>query len=180
MSSVVGSGFLDGSVPMSHDVRHSEALDLTVDNAERSAVSFDPAGIVLKGRYFDELSAYRARKIWAETLEANFLLDRDHDFSLAIIHDSIRDLFELHCNFHTACARYAFWRLTNNQAPEAQYQIETAHIPVSERLQDAFMRAPDLQPEPTVLRGVLNEPLPARPNLLGWMRDIMSKVVRRS
>jgi hypothetical protein len=142
-------------------------------------VSFDPVGIVLKGRYLDELSAYRARKVWSETLEMTFLLDTDHDFTMEVVPSMIPDSFELHCNFHTACARYAFWRLTNNQAPEAQYQIETAHIPVSERLHEAFVRAPDMHQEPSVLRGVLNEELPPRPNLLGWMKDFMSRVVRR-
>ena len=53
-------------------------------------------------------------------------------------------VFTLQCEFVSACGRYAFWRLTNNQAPEAQYLIETAHIPNAELREAEFHAASDL------------------------------------
>ncbi len=56
----------------------------------------------------------------------------------------------------------SFWRLTNQQAPEAQYEIETAHIPDSASRHSDFISAPDMQPlteQPLVLSG---EPEPGR------------------
>jgi hypothetical protein len=107
-----------------------------------TGVCFDPENVTLEGVYADELSAYRARKCWAEALENHFLLEPEHDFFVVI--DDSTDDYRLRCEFITACARYAFWRLTNNQAPEAQYIIETAHIPKGESQFERFMQAPDM------------------------------------
>ncbi|MGI6524765.1 MAG: hypothetical protein ACOX2O_05650 [Bdellovibrionota bacterium] len=108
-------------------------------------VSFDTENITLHGIYSDELSAYRAKKMWIETFEDIFLLEQNHDISLSI-HREEDGRFLLLCEFLTACARYAFWRVTNNQAPEAQYSIETAHIPICDSRQDEILHAPDLRP----------------------------------
>ena len=54
--------------------------------------------------------------------------------------------FMLRAHFVSACARYAFWRLTNCQAPETQYIMETAHIPVCESRHDDILSVPDMQP----------------------------------
>ena len=99
--------------------------------AETAAIGvcFDQDEATLEGVYQDELSTYRAKKVWTETLETNFLLESDYDFIFKIVTSLDDGKFVLKCNFNTACGRYAFWRLTRNQAPEAQHQIETAHIP---------------------------------------------------
>ncbi len=94
-------------------------------------VSFDLDRIVLEGCYADELSAYRAKKTWSKTLETSFLLDLDFDFKVVVEHTE-QPFYSVRCDFSTACGRYAFWRLTHNQAPEIQYIIRTAHIPVTE------------------------------------------------
>ncbi len=94
-------------------------------------VSFDLERIVLEGYYADELSAYRAKKTWARTLETSFLLDLDFDFKIVVEHTE-QPFYSVRCDFSTACGRYAFWRLTHNQAPEIQYIIRTAHIPTTE------------------------------------------------
>jgi hypothetical protein len=107
-----------------------------------AGVCFDPDNVTLEGVYADELSTFRARKCWVEALENHFLLEVEHDFLLLV--ERKGDEFQLRCEFLTACARYAFWRLTNNQAPEAQYIIETAHIPKGESQFERFMQAPDL------------------------------------
>jgi len=94
-------------------------------------VSFDLDKIVLQGMYADELSAYRAKKTWSRTLETSFLLDLDFDFKVIVEHSN-SSFYSVKCDFSTACGRYAFWRLTHNQAPEIQYIIRTAHIPKTE------------------------------------------------
>jgi hypothetical protein len=97
-------------------------------------VAFDPDLVVIQGVYSDELSAYRAKKVWIEALESHFLLENESDYLLAVSRQKEEDRdanFHLRCKFTSACARYAFWRITNGQAPEAEYVLETAHIPVS-------------------------------------------------
>jgi hypothetical protein len=112
-----------------------------------AGVCFDPDAIRLEGYYSDELAAHRARKSWRESLERYFLLDEQDDFTLHIRElDGASEMrFVLWCDFHSACARYAFWRLTNHQAPEAQYVIETGHIPRAESQSEQFLFAPDLR-----------------------------------
>ncbi len=139
-------------------------------------VCFDAEHIVLHGTYTDELSAHRARKAWAEILEYHFLLENGRDFAYRLTPDYEHMLFTLECEFLSACGRYAFWRLTNHQAPEAQYQIETAHIPESHRRQDEFLSAPDLRPlydEPLVTRGLNG---PSRGVLGSWLKRVMDRI----
>jgi len=107
-------------------------------------VTFDADNVILRGIYSDEISAFRARKMWIETFESSFLLELNHDYKLRVKIDE-NGKYTLICEFFTACARYAFWRITNNQAPEAQYIIETAHIPVCDSRQNEILHAPDLR-----------------------------------
>jgi hypothetical protein len=107
-------------------------------------VCFDPEEAVLEGTYLDELSAYRARRVWTETFETNFLLEPNHDFIFRVLSSLEGRKFVLKCDFATACGRYAFWRLTRNQAPEAQYLIETAHIPQADSRREETLHTADL------------------------------------
>lgn len=134
----------------------SQVIELKDEFQWSEGVSFDPEHITLEGAYTDQLSAYRARKVWLETFESNFLLEAGHDFSLSVCSSFEDNKFALKCQFLTACARYAFWRLTNNQAPEAQYIIETAHIPNAELRHDDFLQVPDLKSvhEAAIIAGV--------------------------
>lgn len=109
-------------------------------------VSFDSDNITLHGAYEDELSAYRARRVWQEVLEETFLLEGEHDFVSLVSPSEESHAYILTCRFTSACARYAFWRITNNQAPEAQYIIETAHIPQCDSRAQELILAPDLRP----------------------------------
>ena len=135
----------------------SKMNNLTGSGSHDTGVCFDSENTVLKGYYCDEISAYRARKLWVEALEYNFLLEHGQDFQISIEGVPELQLFMLNCNFLTACARYAFWRITNNQAPEVQYVIETAHIPLCESRHEDILRAPDLRPiteEPAVINNI--------------------------
>lgn len=87
-------------------------------------VLFHPDTVTLQGFYQDQLAAYRAKRVWLDVLESGFLLEHQHDFCFSVISCLQEQRFLLTCEFLTACGRYAFWRLTNNQSPEAQYLIE--------------------------------------------------------
>jgi hypothetical protein len=141
---------------MSQSNTDSQVVELKDEFQWSEGVSFDPEHITLEGMYADQLSAYRAKKVWLETFETNFLLETEHDFALQVRSDMQENRYTLKCQFLTACARYAFWRLTNNQAPEAQYIIETAHIPNGESRSDDFIQVPDLKSvhEAAIVAGV--------------------------
>jgi len=147
------------------------------ENIELSdGVCFDPDNVSLRGCYSDELSAHRAKRLWVETLENCFLLEEGHDFSVRVRASLEKAQFVLVCEFGTACARYAFWRLTNNQAPEAQYVIETAHIPVCDSRQEDILRAPDMKSiheEPFILRG--SGDADGKSGLSGLLRTIIDR-----
>lgn len=130
---------------MQQDMASSQPIELTREIVTPNCVSFDVETASLDGIYSDELSAYRAKRIWRETLESNFLLEDKADFQFSITKSLTEGRFSLRCDFQTACGRYAFWRITNNQAPEAQYIIETAHIPNSDSHIDDLMSAPDMR-----------------------------------
>lgn len=148
------------------------------DTSLPDGVCYDPDSITLEGWYTDELSAFRARRNWADTLQSQFLLE-EQDFSLQVTHVAQADRYLLKCGFLSACARYAFWRLTNGQAPEAQYLIETAHIPGGESNFEDFLRAPDMreasQSGPLVLGAPGEGPL-LNSNWFDWVKKLFGKM----
>ena len=96
------------------------------------SICFDPERILLEGIYSDQLSAYRARRHWVEAFETHFFLDTDNDFKMSVDPGLTPGSYRLRCEFTSACGRYAFWRLTHNQAPEVQHVVETGHLGFSE------------------------------------------------
>ncbi len=84
---------------------------------------FDADGIMLLGKYSDELAAHRAKKQWIEVLHSYFLLDRERDYNLWVSGSLVNQYFVLNCSFISACGRYAFWRLVNRQAPDAENKL---------------------------------------------------------
>lgn len=122
-----------------------EHIELTREISFPGDISFDTDKICLQGRYGDQLSLHRARKIWNETLESCFLLEGGHDFQISLRSNHQEGDYVMNCVFVSACGRYAFWRLTNQQAPEAQYMLETAHIPNSDINTDQYLAASDMR-----------------------------------
>lgn len=139
---------------LNHDLGLQD-IDLTREISFQGDITFDPEAVSLTGSYGDQLSLYRARKSWKETLENCFLLDAGHDFEIRVSSRLANGEFMLSCRFLTACGRYAFWRLTSEQAPEAQYLIETGHLPNSNFRLNDLISAPDLRP--AVEMGLENE-----------------------
>lgn len=103
------------------------ALDFNSSSLEPCSrdqnVVFDAESVALLGKFNDELSAYRTRKKWVDVLSSYFLLERDRDYELEIKFLDEEEHFILSCTFISACGRYAFWRLINHQAPEAEQKL---------------------------------------------------------
>jgi len=164
---------------MPYDAHTSQPIELTHNVSIDLGVCFDPDNVILQGIYQDELSAYRAKRRWEETFSSHFLLDSEQDFNLEVKGNLHEGKFILTCRFLTACGRYAFWRITNNQAPETQYIIETAHIPVCSSRHEDILCAPDLHSiyeEPLILStGELQELLfpPKKSRFWEWLKRII-------
>ena len=75
----------------------------------------------------DQLSAYRTRNTWTKTLHRHFLLQAEQDFDISISPDE-NESYIISCNFSSACGRYAFWRLINQQSPEAERNLLTPNL----------------------------------------------------
>lgn len=146
-----------------------EHIEITKGFDLPPGVVFDAEAIILEGTYEDELSLFRARKIWRGVLETNFLLDEGYDFRFGVLSKLSEGRFALTCRFLSACGRYAFWRLINHQAPEAQYLIETAHIPHCESRHDDMLSAPDLGPS------ILPERAHSGSTLVSWLVDLLAR-----
>lgn len=146
----------------------------------QSGVCFDPDAICLMGIYSNELSVFRARRRWTDILESSFSLKIKDDFLLETISELDSGEFRLMCRFNSPCGRYAFWRLTNAQAPEAQYEIETAHIPDCPSKNIEMVLAPDLQSildTPLVIRGLSTQPNlePKKKGLVSSLRNFLRR-----
>jgi hypothetical protein len=101
----------------------SRTLNLDLSKYKPGLI-FDADGITLLGKYTDELAAHRAKKRWVAVLNSYFLLDRERDYEMWV-NGSLEDhCFVLSCSFVSACGRYAFWRLVNRQAPEAEERLK--------------------------------------------------------
>lgn len=107
---------------------------LSKDSAKRTSIEID-GGLTynadqtsIEGVYPDELSLHRAKRTWCSVLETDFLLIPNADFKFNLSTDQNNGQFLIACSFTSACGRYAFWRLINEQVPEVQFLLETAHM----------------------------------------------------
>lgn len=112
-----------------------ELTDIPVEAARsKCGLIYDADAVTLTAHYADQVTAYRARRVWIEVLSSYFLLEEERDYDIFV--DTIVDYehFQIQCIFLSACGRYAFWRLINHQAPEAEAKLgESAQVP-SKRL----------------------------------------------
>ncbi len=139
-----------------------QIIELKHEIPPTPGVFFDDDNVRLEGVYTDQVSAYRAKRTWIETLGDFFMLEFPKDMACSVSEVPNSSSFVLRCEFKSACARYAFWRLVNAQAPEAQYILETAHIPQCESRRYDFLTASDLRD--------LRAPTSASPGLSGSLR----------
>lgn len=154
---------------MNYDLAQEQLVELTNEFDNPVSVLFDSEKVTLEGHYEDELSVFRARRVWTEVLETNFLLEKGDDFKLLATSSLQQGEFVLTCSFSTACGRYAFWRLVNSQAPESQYLIETAHIPDGASHHFELFRAPDLR---SAAEGTSEPRKPCRSSgFMDWLKE---------
>ena len=152
-----------------------EAPEVVPVPALQGGVWYDPDRIVLEGNYSDQITAYRAKRRWIKAFESNFLLEGNHDFKISVAQQVESGEFRLRCDFLTACGRYAFWRLTHNQAPEVQFLLETAHHPSVAAFPEMRGVFPELDDD---LFGDIEPSVLAR-RLRSENRTILSQVVDR-
>ena len=104
---------------------------MAIEHAEQSnqywqfkeGLIYDAEEVTLAAKYCDEMAAHRSKKYWVEILDAYFLLEPERDFKLMISSNSASADHMVNCVFTSACGRYAFWRLVNQQAPEAEKKL---------------------------------------------------------
>ena len=144
---------------------------------------FDTDGVCLTSQHTNEMAAYRTRKKWCDILSNYFLLERGRDFEMSVLASPETKYFVLNCYFTSACGRYAFWRLINNQAPEAESKLgelgnyspgkrkptgTTATVWVAPQVSSWVMnpRRRESSGEPTHIHGIL-------PSELGYFRRLL-------
>ena len=92
----------------------------------KQGLIYDAEGIALLGKFGDQISAYRAKKEWHKILNSHFILEPEKDYELKVHCSLENNLFFINCTFISACGRYAFWRLINRQAPEAEQKLNSS------------------------------------------------------
>jgi hypothetical protein len=137
---------------------------IIADRSERPSIEIED-GLVYKpdhssfeGTYPDELCVQRVKKTWCTILETDFLLIPRTDFVLKKEFDPTSARYHMSCSFTSACGRYAFWRLLNEQAPEVQFLLETAHMSNRFRDYESFVES-------------VTEP--AQAQRTAWLRSVM-------
>ncbi len=136
---------------MAHEFVHSN-VELS---RMKSGLVFDAEGVTLIARFSDELSAYRIKKTWKEVLAGYFLLEYGRDYEMSVLSAPENNYFVLSCFFISACGRYAFWRLINDQAPEAELKLSQSPSPAQTSVRKKQPPAPSRceVPTPKVLSG---------------------------
>lgn len=116
----------------------------------REGLTYDAEGVSLIGKYADELSAHRAKRTWKNVLGNSFLLDEGRDYELWVSGSLGEENFVLSCSFLSACGRYAFWRLINEQAPDAEKKLR-GEMPLDKNLAPFFSNL-DSNQAPWIMR----------------------------
>ncbi len=146
---------------VSQDESKSAAIEI------EGGLTYNPDQVSIEGTYSDELSQYRAKKAWCSILETDFLLIPEADFHFHLNKDTEANHFVIACSFTSACGRYAFWRLINEQVPEVQFMLETAHI--SHRYKDIS----------SMIEGMERSNEPARGSFGKGVAQLFSRAVTR-
>ena len=98
----------------------------------KNGLHFSSDSASLISCYSNQLAAYRARKQWKEILQNYFLLDNERDYQISVARSvQNKNHFIVTCEFDSACGRYAFWRIINNQSPEAEHMLSIDSIGIT-------------------------------------------------
>jgi len=93
----------------------------TITGETAHGLTFDSGSALIIATYNNEISAYRAKREWQSILNTYFLLDAERDYEMWVTAvEESEHTFLLTCMFSSACGRYAFWRVINDQSPEAE------------------------------------------------------------
>lgn len=137
------------------------------------SISYAQETFEIVGEYKDEVSLYRAKKFWKMAFADIFLLENNHDFKFKIKKDRTSSKFTLTCEFITACGRYAFWRINNNQNPEVKCVIETSHLP------NIFQDYEEMINKPNPLLGLNEEIFSNIEKKANNVSNILKKIIKK-
>jgi len=140
---------------------------------EEACITYDVDTIGIVGKFNDEMAAYRGRRKWVEILGNHFLLESERDYQLAIT--VTEHGYSLTCELNSACGRYAFWRLINHQAPEAERKLINAGYPLSESEKLGNDYNSDLRNIPWISSGGVSEPMLRNHRITDRLRKLLSK-----
>jgi len=139
-----------------------ESSHAVVNGGEsNNTMTYNTDNISIISQFADEMSVYRCRRTWTEILGNHFLLEKDRDFKMDILISE--SLFQLTCEFNSACGRYAFWRLINHQAPEAERKLISSGYPESEFCSEELSE--DQLVSPLIMSGGVTEPIRRRKSI---------------
>ena len=125
------------------------------DGENNNTMTYNTDNISIISQFADEMSVYRCRRTWTEILGNHFLLEKDRDFKMSILVSE--SPFVLTCEFNSACGRYAFWRLINHQAPEAERKLIHSGYPGSDLSSEEL--TDDKLISPLIMSGGVTEPI---------------------
>ena len=145
-----------------NSIRSSEEINNTI--------TYNTDNISIISQFGDEMSVYRCRRTWTEILSNHFLLEKDRDFKMSI--SASESPFILTCEFNSACGRYAFWRLINQQAPEAENKLINSGYPGSE-LFDTEEPTGEKVVSPWIMSGGVSEPIRRRKSLSKKLLELL-------
>jgi len=124
-----------------------------------NTITYNTDDVSIISKFSDEMAAYRCRRTWTEIFGNHFLLENDRDFKLSI--SSSGENFSLNCEFNSACGRYAFWRLINHQAPEAERKLINSGYPASDFSSGTQLPHDEIV-SPWIMSGGVSEPIRRR------------------
>ena len=80
---------------------------------------------VLSSTFETEFSAFSARRLWINLFLKYFSLEKDKDYNLCVNNEHIdnTEIFELNCEFISPNGKYAFWKLLNKKAIQAEIEL---------------------------------------------------------
>ena len=79
----------------------------------------------LSSTFDSEFTAYSARRHWINLFYKYFALEKDKDYILCVDKEdtSHGEKYELNCEFISPNGKYAFWKLLNKKAIQAEIEL---------------------------------------------------------
>ena len=79
----------------------------------------------LSSTFDAEFTAFSVRRLWINLFQKYFSLEKDKDYNLYVNKESLghNEMYELNCEFISPNGKYAFWKLLNKKALQAEIEL---------------------------------------------------------